>query len=142
MIPDYGIIRSFAHAVEWASGKYKKDPVSFLLGCFAWSEFNSYNENYTLFTQSSSCIAGKILDKLSFEGIEVASIKNPEEIILDKEDGFWMGYIAMYWITAKNGSGKELLCYDWELIRDAYDTLHTTDPSYTIDFIKKNYKKN
>lgn len=136
MIIDYGIIRSFAHATEWAVKKYGRDPVSFLTGCFKWDGFDSYADNFALYTQSSSCIAGKILKAISQE---VLPIRIPEEAPLDEEDGFWMGYIVMYWAIAQGATGSELLQYDWELVRDAYDTLHTTTPSYTVDFIKNNY---
>lgn len=138
---DFGIVRSFAHAVEWAVKKYKKDPADFLYKTLDTKIFASYTDDCSLYGQSSSCIAGKILEELEKAGITVKNVADEEYISYDIDAGYWMGYVVMYWVFWEHITGAELKQYDFSEFYWGYDVLHTQDVKYAIRIVKEEYGK-
>ena len=136
-----GIVRSFAHAAEWAVKKYKKDPVDFLYKVLDTEIFANYPEDYTLYGQSSSCIAGRMLEEMEAKGVSVKDIENPEYIVLDTDAAFWMGYVVMSWVFSEGVTGEDLKEYDFDAFYWGYDVLHTQSVKYAIDVVKEEYRR-
>jgi hypothetical protein len=136
------IIKSFARTMERAPIYLKRDVSDFLRKVLKTDLFREYTERYTIYSQSPNAIAQMFLDELTELDIEVAYVKDQSPLALEADGmvGFWMGYVILQWVYREHISPEELQQYDYDAIYWAYDTLHTQDINYAIDFIKENYK--
>lgn len=137
---DLGVIRSFAHTVESAILTCGKDVTDFCKKVLDTEIFQNYTEDFTVYGRSPNCIAKMILTELKEKGVSVKDVPNDYEYKdVDAENGFWMGYVMIWWMFQEPDAIELLRKVDFERFFDSYDVLHTQDIGYAINFIKEEY---
>lgn len=137
------IMRTFANAVQTAVLQYQFSLQDFLEKAVTTEIFEYYLDDYSLYSQSSSCIVGKIQEELKRADINIktADEKEQKHNLFYADAGYWLGYMLIYWKIADKVTAKELSEYDFSEIIWSYDVLHTQSVSYALRQIKEEYRK-
>lgn len=143
------IIRQFGRAVRDACITFEKCPYDFLDAAVKTDLFLTFEDDYTLHSQSPNCIANEFIkasdrtvfsieDFLKKQNITYTDLRKECEV--ESVAGYWMGFVIMQWAVRDKFPGEIQKC-DMERLYWSYDMLHTQDVNYAIRIIKEEYIK-
>lgn len=124
---DRDIITAFAKTVRDAVLTFHKCPYDFVKKAIQTDLFLTFQEDFSLHSQSPNCIASEFL--------KITNVQNIDDIQYiggDSDVGFWMGYLIMYWCIRDNFPVSIIKKINMEELYWNYDVYHTQDLDYVI----------
>ena len=141
------IIRQFGRTVRDACITFSKCPYSFLNAAINTDLFFTFENDYTLHSQSPNCIANEFIKVSNKNILSIEEFLEQNQILytdikierqIESVVGYWMGFVIMQWAIKENFP-LEIQKFNTKKLYLSYDVLHTQDINYVIQIIKEEY---